>query len=683
LQSTPERLGAYELIGRIASGGMAEVYLARRSGLMGFEKFLVVKRILPHLATDPEFVSMFLDEARIAAALNHPNVVHIYDLGEADGSYFIVMEYLEGQSMSAVLKRARRRGRAPAWSLVARVVAEAAAGLHAAHELRAPSGEHLGLVHRDVSPQNILALYNGGVKLLDFGVAKARGRLTRTTSRSLKGKYGYMSPEQALGREVDRRSDVFALGIVLWECLALKRLFHSESELAILKAITERPAPPPTRYNPHVPVELEHVALRALSIDPAGRFATADEMRRALEACLMKLGTMAGASEVAEYLASLFGEELARRREVLALAARGELPAAPGARSMFEVLAHEPAGAGSRPSAVRSAPGTMGLPGPVAAAKPVFTADDEDEEEGAATDSPDVDAYAPVAGGPATIPERYGAEASAAYAGAGARGGERRRVKSGLSHASGEVLSALIRQQRARGLRLALAAGAIALFLVGGAAAWVLSTPSGPAPPAAGAGVSAMPLEPEVETAPARGTGPGAATDTATDTDTHAATATDTRTAAATDTHAATATDTPAGTDTHAAAATDIPTTGTDTRTATDTPPATGTRTGAEAATATDADAASASAPSTAGDADKTAARAKPAGPALGFLNLDTVPWTDVYLGKRKLGTTPLVKAKLPAGTLTLTLVNKASGIRVTKVVTIKSGKVSREKLKL
>ena len=211
-----KKLGRYELVWELGTGGMASVYLARVRGPAGFNKWLAIKRIHPHLAKDPRFVEMFLDEARIAAAVHHPNVAHVFDLGDDAGERFLAMEYLHGEHLGTVAVRAvRERGRLEP-ELAARIIASAADGLHHAHEARDAEGRHLGLVHRDVSPQNIFVTYDGSVKLTDFGIAKAAGRLTHTQTGGTKGKVSYMAPEQALGHAVDRRTDVWALGVVLW-----------------------------------------------------------------------------------------------------------------------------------------------------------------------------------------------------------------------------------------------------------------------------------------------------------------------------------------------------------------------------------------------------------------------------------------------------------------------------------
>src|SRR5688572_513451 len=233
------RLGPYTLLRRLAVGGMAEIFLARRDGPAGFSKVVALKRILPHLSTLPEFVSMFLDEARLAARLTHPHVVQIYDFGEVEGTYFISMEYVPGEDLLAAIKRARELERPVPPIVACSILSAVCDGLHYAHELRDEYGKALGIVHRDVTPSNVLISFDGVVKLADFGIAKAEHRSTHTAVGALKGKYAYMSPEQAKGEKLDRRSDLFSLGVAAHELLTGRRLFARDSELAVLKAITE------------------------------------------------------------------------------------------------------------------------------------------------------------------------------------------------------------------------------------------------------------------------------------------------------------------------------------------------------------------------------------------------------------------------------------------------------------
>ena len=282
-------LGRYQLLSRLAVGGMAEVYLARQGELSGFKTLVVVKKVLPHLASKSDFIAMFLDEARIASMLDHPNVVRINEVGRTDSEYFLAMELVQGKPLASVLQQSERAKTPLPHSLGALIVANAAAGLHHAHQLPDAGGRMLGLVHRDVSPQNIMVSFEGSVKVIDFGIARALGRLGDTSSGSLKGKLGYMAPEQARGEPVDARADIFSLGVVLWECVAGRRLFLRENELATLRAVVYEPIPKVSNYAKVDPV-LEVIIEHALSRDLEERFQTAEEMRIALERWIFAAG---------------------------------------------------------------------------------------------------------------------------------------------------------------------------------------------------------------------------------------------------------------------------------------------------------------------------------------------------------------------------------------------------------
>ncbi len=275
-------LGNYRLLSRLATGGMAEVFLARQEGALGFAKTVAIKAVLPHVANERRFIEMLFDEARIGAQISHRRVVQTYGFGEDQGRYFIVMEHVAGQSLSELMgARARRKAHFDVHT-AARIVADVAAGLHSAHELRDASGAFLGVIHRDVTPGNVVVSYDGEVKVIDFGIAKATNRLTRTMTGNLKGKIAYMSPEQIRDDPLDRRSDIFSLGVVLWELLTLRRLFRRKNEAATLQAILSAPADPPSKYRA-IPRELDSIARRALAINPDDRFQTALEMQRALQ----------------------------------------------------------------------------------------------------------------------------------------------------------------------------------------------------------------------------------------------------------------------------------------------------------------------------------------------------------------------------------------------------------------
>jgi len=278
----PTRIGRYQLIGKLAKGGMAEAYLALSGELPNLRSLVVVKRILPHLSSQERFVRMFFDEARIGVLLDHPNIARIIEVGRDADGYFLVMEPVQGKPLSAVLRRATSRKNPLGPAQAAFIVGQAANGLGYAHALTDAQGDPLDVVHRDISPENILVSFDGAVKVIDFGIASAFGRLTETVPGGLKGKIEYMSPEQASGGSVDRRSDIFALGVVLWEALCGRRLFRRATEFETMRAIVDEPIPRPPRAA-LVPPGLERIVMRALEKDPENRFQDAREMALLLQ----------------------------------------------------------------------------------------------------------------------------------------------------------------------------------------------------------------------------------------------------------------------------------------------------------------------------------------------------------------------------------------------------------------
>jgi hypothetical protein len=294
---------------------MAEVMLARTTGMGGFEKLFVVKRILPELATNQEFVRMFLDEARIAASLQHPNIVQTFEVDLVDGAVFSAMEFLQGQDVDAIVRRARERGEPIPLEASLAIVQGTAAGLHYAHERRGSDGEPLGIVHRDVSPHNVFVTYDGGVKVIDFGVATAAKKLAQTRFGVVKGKFGYMSPEQCRCEPLDRRSDVFCIGILLYELTTGARLCASDNEWELLKAIAESDPVPPSSRDPAYPPELERIVLRALARDRERRYQTALELARDLESFGRERKLAATPSRLGEVVSGLFAGELAEWRQ--------------------------------------------------------------------------------------------------------------------------------------------------------------------------------------------------------------------------------------------------------------------------------------------------------------------------------------------------------------------------------
>jgi len=325
----PAAVGRYEVIAHLDSGGMAQILLGRLTGPSGFERYVVIKRILPGLADDPSFVEMFLDEARLVASVRHPNVVHVQELVSEGGDLFLVMEYLEGETAAALLRRLGARGERLSPALSAYIAAQVCAGLHAAHEITSPDGKPLGVVHRDVSPSNIFITYDGAVKILDFGVAKAADRMAATEAGQLKGKLAYMSPEQAHGADLDRRADVYALGVVLYELGTGRNPLRRATDVQTLQALGSAPIEPPSRLVPGYPPQLEAVCLRALARDRDARYPTAADMRRDLLAAVQASGEATAPEEtLARLMQASFAERQAARREML----RRASSSAPGAR---------------------------------------------------------------------------------------------------------------------------------------------------------------------------------------------------------------------------------------------------------------------------------------------------------------------------------------------------------------
>ena len=307
IEGTPTTaFGKYQLFASLGRGGMADVFLAVARGQMGFNKLAVIKRLRQALAVEPAFRNMFLDEARLAARLSHPNIVHTYEVGEQNGVYFIAMEYLEGQSLNKVLKEALRRKEGIEHELGARIIADALGGLSYAHTLGDYDGRPLNIIHRDVSPHNIFVTYDGHTKLVDFGIAKAALSSTETEVGVLKGKVAYMSPEQAMGGRIDQRADLFAMGIVLWELLARQRLMTGESAANTLHKLMNEPIPRVSAAMPDVDPELEAIVGKALEKDPQYRWQSAYEMRDALEAWLRSNPRPARQEEVGRKMQHLF-----------------------------------------------------------------------------------------------------------------------------------------------------------------------------------------------------------------------------------------------------------------------------------------------------------------------------------------------------------------------------------------
>jgi eukaryotic-like serine/threonine-protein kinase len=300
------RLGKYQLLRKLATGGMAEVFLAKTAGPMGFEKQLVIKRILPHLAEDPQFVQMFLGEAKLAAQLNHPNLVQIFDFGQSDGSYFIAMEYIDGPTVRLLLQRAREQALAIPFVLGARVVSAAAEGLAYAHEFTdSVTDEPMQLIHRDVSPDNILISRSGSVKVVDFGIAKARGVSHLTQTGTIKGKVAYMAPEQLKGDVLDQRVDLYGLGVVLYELLTLNMPYEANSDASLVRKVLYDPYVPAAERRPELPLALQQVLTQLLAKNRDDRYSDCRTLQADVERYIHATGETASGYALAQLVARL------------------------------------------------------------------------------------------------------------------------------------------------------------------------------------------------------------------------------------------------------------------------------------------------------------------------------------------------------------------------------------------
>src|SRR6185312_7444573 len=311
-----KRLGKYEILALLALGGTAEIYLARIAGAAGFEKYVVVKCLHDHLADDTEFVKMFLDEARLGAMFDHSNVVQTFELGEHENRYYMVMEFLAGLSLAMVVRRAgeRLQGGIMPVPLSLNIAAQSCAGLHYAHE-RSANGKPLNLVHRDISPQNLVISFEGIVKVVDFGIARAELRDTKTKAGTIKGKFAYMSPEQCVAANVDRRTDVFALGVIVWEMLVGKRLFKRNSPYETYQAVIECNVPLPSSINVQLDPAIDQIVMKATAKDKDARYATAEAFGDAMQGYLHHRGKGSGPGEIGRFFDQHFQQEIEEHGE--------------------------------------------------------------------------------------------------------------------------------------------------------------------------------------------------------------------------------------------------------------------------------------------------------------------------------------------------------------------------------
>ncbi len=328
MASADKRFGKYNLLHRLAVGGMAEIFIARHQGLQGFSRKIVIKRIRPHLSKEQTFVTMFLNEAKLAAQLNHSNICQIYDLGRIDESYFIAMEYVRGRDMRQVVSRADKKGIKFPLEYALKVTSAVCEGLYYAHRKLDDQGRPLHIVHRDVTPENVMVSFDGEVKILDFGIAKAETTVSETRVGEIKGKLGYMSPEQVMGKSLDQRSDVFSLGVVLYEWLTGHKPFSGQNDVDVLKAVADAKVYPPSSFRPDLPPQVEAIALKALARNREERHQTAWELQYDINQFLSGHEFNPTNIHLSNFLRQLFAEDIAREDQALACA-EAEQDAAP------------------------------------------------------------------------------------------------------------------------------------------------------------------------------------------------------------------------------------------------------------------------------------------------------------------------------------------------------------------
>jgi serine/threonine protein kinase len=375
----PIPFGKYLLLDRVNIGGMAEVWRAKTFGAGGFERLVAIKRILPNIAEDEEFITMFIDEAKITVQLNHANIAQVHELSHIANSYFIAMEYVSGKDMRGVFDRCRKRGEPAPIPLTCYAIALCCEGLDYAHRAKDRQGRDMNIVHRDVSPQNAIISYDGEVKVIDFGIAKAAGKATKTQAGILKGKFGYMSPEQIRGLPLDRRSDVFAIGVCLYEMLTGERLFVGDSDFSVLEKVRKVEVLPPSHFNRKIPEQLEKMVMKALAKDVDDRYQYANELAEDLRTFMYSTGNAFSRKDLAAFMKATFAEDYEKEKnrlqeyadvkapEGMAAAAEmgfgvGNVPAAPGSVTNASSVTSVPTTAGPAvpaqglPPMVRSVP---------------------------------------------------------------------------------------------------------------------------------------------------------------------------------------------------------------------------------------------------------------------------------------------------------------------------------------
>jgi serine/threonine-protein kinase len=311
----PQQQQRYKVLEKIASGGMAEVFRAESAGVEGFKKTVAIKRVLPHLSEKKQFIGMFLDEARLSAHLSHSNCVQVFDIGVGDNTYFIVMEYVDGSDLKGVIEHRKKLGAGLPVEEACLICVRLCEGLSYAHELRDGKGQSLRIVHRDLSPPNVLLTRHGEVKIVDFGLAKANSQLEHSEPGIIKGKFSYLSPEAAQGFPVDGRTDIFCVGIILWELLANRRLFAGDTDFETVRLVQAANVPPLRQFNPRVPAQLDALLAKALAADPDRRYQTARELGQDLNSMLFKLGRAVSSFDIARLVEPVRAEREARARQ--------------------------------------------------------------------------------------------------------------------------------------------------------------------------------------------------------------------------------------------------------------------------------------------------------------------------------------------------------------------------------
>jgi eukaryotic-like serine/threonine-protein kinase len=309
-----QKFGKYHLLKRIAVGGMAEIFVARREGMEGFHKTIVIKRIRPHLSEEPAFVNMFLNEAKLAAELNHSNIAQIFDLGRIGKSYFIAMEFINGHDMRAIVPQAEKMGISFPLEYSLKIAREVCEGLYYAHRKSDEQGNPLNIVHRDVTPENIMVSFDGEVKILDFGIAKAENLVSETRAGEIKGKLGYLSPEQIKGKPVDHRSDLFSLGVVLYEWISGHKLFSGRSDIHVLKSVIEGKIYPPTYFKEDVPEAVEKILMQALDRNREERYQTAWDMQYDIDQFLSQHVFSPSNIHLSNFMKQIYASELSSPR---------------------------------------------------------------------------------------------------------------------------------------------------------------------------------------------------------------------------------------------------------------------------------------------------------------------------------------------------------------------------------